>query len=109
MGPVGAIVTSTSNSTPVNVQNPHSLIATDKLLLNPGASQVFSEAISSVDHSAGTITMPNALSVTAGDVLFNLGPDTGTTVPLYDAIPGRIYSDPDGGTAITSNKITRSI
>ncbi len=61
-------------------------------------------AITAIDHGADsdedTITTSVALSLTKGDILINIGPDTGGT-PNYDGLRAATlrlltYSDPDG-------------
>ena len=106
--PVGAVASATSSGTTITVDAGHSFRVGDKYLLRPGTSNVFSGTDTVQSVTATSIVMGSAVSVTAGDSLVNLGPDTGTTAPAYDGSPMVIYSDADGGTAISNSRVTTS-
>ena len=105
--PVGARASQASSGLTITVDSGHSFRALDKCLIRPGSDNVFTAAISSVTTTT-IVFAAESYSVSAGDLIVNMGPDTGTTVPFYDGSPMGIYSDADGGTAITYATVTCS-
>jgi hypothetical protein len=105
---VGAIAAAISSGAVATVDSGHGFAALDKMLLNPGSSNALGyDAYVLVNSvTSTTITFASSVSIAVGDVLFNLGPDTGSTAPNYDASGFPIYSDMDGGTAIASETVT---
>lgn len=105
--PPGAVVVSVSTTT-VTVDAGHGFVAGDKYLANPGTNDTFSGTDDVQSVTATTIVMGQDQSaiLSAGDVLVNLGPDTGTSAPNYDGSGATIYSDMDGGTAIPNSRVT---
>jgi len=106
--PVGALASAGSSGTTITVDAGHSFRAGDKYLINPGVDDTFSGTDTVQSVTATTVVMGQSVSVSAGDVLVNLGPDTGTSSPNYDASPVAIYSDADGSTAISNSRVTCS-
>lgn len=103
--PVGAVCSlGAINSTVQNVEAGHGFVAGDKALIDPGDANRFTASINSV--TATTITFSVATTVSTGDLLVNLGPDTGSGTPNYDGSPLKIYSDPDGSTPISNSRVT---
>lgn len=103
---VGGVVTSGSSGTTITLRPGHGFRVGDKYLINPGSANTFSGS-DTVSAVTGTTITVAAVTVSAGDVLFNLGADTGTTTPNYDASPLKIYNDPAGaGTAVTNATVT---
>ena len=103
--PVGARASAGSSGSTATVDKGHSFRANDKaLIFRPGTAAVnvaLTAAVSSVSATS-IVWSPETYAIQAGDLLVNLGPDTGTTTPNYDASPMGIYSDPDGGTIISA-------
>lgn len=106
--PVGAVVSGASSDTTIPVDAGHSFAVGDKYLLNPGSDNTFSGTDTVQSVTATQITMGQSVTVAAGDTLVNLGPDTGTSTPNYDASPVVIYSDADGSTTISNSRVTAS-
>ena len=105
--PVGAVASAGSSGATITVDRGHSFVPGDKFLLRPGSSNLYSaDVVLSV--TATTIVMTSSFSVSAGDALVNLGPDTGSTSPAYDGSPLKIYSDADGSTVISNSRVTAS-
>jgi len=105
--PVGARASAASSGTTATVDAGHSFRVGDNALIRPGSSNVFTAAVTAV--TATTITWGiESYPIFAGDLLVNLGPDTGTSIPNYDASSMALYSDGDGTTSITKSTVTCS-
>lgn len=104
----GGIVSTSQTSTTINLDAGHGFAIGDKVLIRPGTSNLYSaEAISAT--GATSITFPTfAPAVVVGDIIINLGADTGSTSPAYDASGVTIYSDMDGGVPIANSTVTAS-
>jgi len=100
---VSAVATAQSY---IDVDAGHSFSVGDKFLRNPGTDNEFSGTVTVV--TATRVTFAETYSAAVGDVLVNLGPDTGSSAPNYDAIDTEIYSDADGTTVITNSVVTAS-
>ena len=96
--PVGGVAASSSTGTTITFSAPHSFAIGDRPLRNPGTSTEFLSAVSAVTRLSITLTSSSP-TVSAGDVFVNLGPDTGTTTPSYDAVRFGVYNDQLGTTA----------
>lgn len=107
--PVGARVASAATaSTSITVDAGHSFRVNDRFLrYRPSdGSTEFSTPMDSAVSATSLEWLTDTWTVAAGDLLVNLGPDTGTGgTPDYDAIPGRISSQPDDGDDL-SNVVT---
>src|SRR3972149_3043842 len=103
--PVGAVASANSSGVTATVDAGHSFRVNDKALIDPGGDNTFTVAVTAV--TATTITFGiSSFSITTSDRLANLGPDTGTAAPNYDASPMKVYSDADGSTAIANARVT---
>jgi hypothetical protein len=101
----GAIVASASTGTTATVDLGHGFAANDKFIVVRSGSYV-SGSFNTVSAVTATTLTITAASLSVGDVLVNLGPDTGVTSPNYDGSGLTIYSDADGSTAITNEVVT---
>lgn len=104
---VGGQAASASSGTTLTLRSNHGFAAADKLLLESSGAiaETSYRTVSSV--STNTLTLDSALSVAAGDKVINLGADTGTTAPNYDASGVTIYADMAGeGSAVTNSTVT---
>ena len=99
--PVGAVVSAPSSGLTITVNNAHSFRAGDRFLRNPGTTNELSVVIDSVTYNSITFAS-TSYSVVTGDVLVNLGPDTGGAFPDYQSSPVAIYSDPGRATRISN-------
>lgn len=99
---VGARANASSSDTTVPVDAGHSFTVGDKIYnYNEGT---FSGALTAV--TATQLTAPGNFSVSSGDLLVNVGADTGTTSPNWDGSNTPIFSDPDGSTAVSNSRVT---
>lgn len=106
---LGCMVRSSSTGTDVLTDGLGQFLANDYLmactataygsgtLYVPQTSKV--ALVSAVSSSDDALTVSPALTLAEGDWLLNLGPDTGTTAPVYDGTRCRIKTDPAGNTA----------
>ena len=101
--PVGAECSGASTDTTVPVHAGHSFRVDDKLLLNPGAANDY-RLVTAV--TATQLTVNSNLTFVSGDRLLNLGPDTGVSSPAYDSSPVKIYSAPDGTSALSNAEVS---
>ena len=107
--PVGARASASSSAATVTVDSGHSFVVGDKaVIFRPSSGSVVAALTASVQSATATsiVFSSGAYSVSTGDVLVNVGADSGTGSPNYDASPMKIYSDPDGGTAISNSTLT---
>lgn len=98
----GAQVASASSGTTVTVRAGHGFSANDKFIV--GTDDTLFRTVSVA--GATSLTINQALSVAQGDILVNLGADTGITGPLYDGNGVAIYSDMDYSNAVTNQRVT---
>lgn len=98
----GGIASATSTGATITLHAGHGFAAGDKIIVG-GDSSTFSGSQVVSSTTSTSITMDGGTyNVAAGDTILNLGADTGTSTPNWDA--GRdIYSDPTGTTAITKS------
>lgn len=68
----------------------------DKILINPGAAQVYS-GINTVltVNSNGIVMDGGSFTVALGDVIFSLGPDGGSAAPDFDGSDINLYQRPN--------------
>jgi hypothetical protein len=107
----GAVVSGTPSGAVIPVDAGHGFAAGDKWLKNPGSGNVYSaDTVLSVTATSITMTTATAAvaALVAGDILANLGPDTGSTSPAYDGSGAAIFSDMDGGASISNSRVTAS-
>ena len=97
---IGGIVQSGSAGITITLRRGHGFRIGDRILLDPGTTNIFTEAIIAVD--ADTITMTNAYTVTKGMVIFNMEVDTGGTTPDFDGSSITMYDDPEGAESSSS-------
>jgi len=104
---VGAYANAASSDTTPTVDAGHSFAATHKMLIWDGLAATFvAEGLASVTATGLTFSSATP-SISLGDLLVNLGADTASgSTPAFDAGTQVIWSDPDGSTAITGNKVT---
>lgn len=103
----GAVATGASSGTTITVNRAHGFQAGDKYLINPGTDDTFSGTDTVQSVTATTIVMGQSVSIAVGDVLVNLGADTGVAAPNYDASPISIHTRSDGSdTAISNSTVT---
>ncbi len=100
----GAQVASGSASTTATVRAGHGFAANDKFLVWTGTSASLAtyNTVTAVTSTTLTIT---AASLSAGDLLINLGPDTGIIAPLFDGSGAAIYTDMDYSNLATSSTV----
>lgn len=104
---VGGQAASGSSGTSVALRAGHGFASSDKLLVESSGS-INTATFRLIDSVSGdTLTLSTSLSVSAGDRLINLGPDTGTTSPNYDGSGITTYADMAGaGSAVTESRVT---
>ena len=95
---VGAQVASASSGTTITVRAGHGFAAGDKFMKSTGAGYSGTVTVSSV--GATTLNLSGSYSVSSGDVLLNLGQDTGIASPNYvdsrgAGFPLAAYADMD--------------
>jgi hypothetical protein len=95
---VGAQVASGSAGTTATVRAGHGFAALDKFIV--GTDKTKYRTVSGVTST--TLTLNSSISLSAGDLLVNLGQDTGTTEPNYDGNGTTIYTDMDYSNAATN-------
>lgn len=96
---VGAQVASGSASTTISVREGHGFAAGDKLIVNTDTSRY--RTVSSTTDT--TIEVTSAVSVAQGDLLVNLGTDSGSASPNYDGSGLTVYSDMGLDTALLNS------
>ncbi len=105
--PIGAVVTSNVNTSSIPVDNVHSAVVGDKILIVKPNTQEYSGADTVQSVASNLITMGNAYNVSSGNKIVVLGPDTSTgATPNYNASPMKIYRDADGHDTINNATIT---
>jgi len=99
---VGAQVTSGSSGTTATVRAGHGFAANDKFIVGTDATKY--NTVTAVTSTTLTIT---AMSLSAGDLLVNLGQDTGISTPNYvQSVPGlTVYADMDYSNVATNNTV----
>jgi parallel beta-helix repeat protein len=102
----GGVAEAASTGIFISLDTGHYFGAGDKFLLNPGSDDTFTGLDTVQSTSTSGILMNQSYTIAKGDILLNLGADTGTASPNYDASPLTIYSDMDGGDTITDSTIT---
>ncbi len=109
----GAIVSAATDANTVSVEPGHSFVTGDKFIKISAAGGTIDEGTyrslhASTDPTATLITLAvgTTLSVAVGDVLINLGADTGSPTPSYNGSPFTTYDDYAGSTATTSATVT---
>ena len=100
---VGAQVTSGSSGNTVAVRAGHGFAALDKFIVGTSTSQF--KSILSVTSTQLTLDVGQTVTVAAGDLLVNLGRDTGSSLPLYDRAGLTIYTDMDYSNVATNNTV----
>jgi hypothetical protein len=101
--PVGAICSGASSDTTIPVHAGHGITADDQVMV--GTDVTTFRAVSSVTATQITVGV-DAVTVADGDKLVNLGPDTGTTTPLYDGAQCVIYDNPAASSALSNSRVT---
>jgi len=105
--PVGAVAAAASSGSTATVDAGHGFAAADKALIWDGTTATFvAEAVNAV--TATTIVWSSATpTIAKTNLLVNLGPDSASgSTPAYDASPMAIYTDMDGGDAVTNSLLT---
>ena len=99
---VGGVASANSSGGTISVYAGHGIAALDRIMVGTTASTFWS--VSSV--TATTVVVGSAVSVTAGDYIVNLGPDTGSSTPNWDGSGVTVYSTPTTATAVTQSRVT---
>jgi len=97
---VGAQVTSGSSGTTATVRAGHGFAANDKFIVGTDATKY--NTVTAVSATTLTIT---AMALSAGDLLVNLGADTGITAPNYDGAGLTVYTTMDYTATATNNTV----
>ena len=100
---VGAQVTSGSSGNTVTVRAGHGFAAADKFIVGTSTAQF--KVILSVTSTVLTLSVGTTVTVAAGDLLVNLGADTGASLPNYDGSGLTIYTDMDYSNVATNNTV----
>lgn len=115
---MGCMARASSTGTAVSTDGTGEFVANDYLmvcspvefgdgnLFAPDTSKV--AKVTGVSTSDDALTLDAALVITDGDWLLNLGPDTGTTSPVYDGSRCVLYTDPAGVTANANKYVLTS-
>ena len=101
---VGAQVTSASSGTTVTVRAGHGFAAGDKYM-NGTDVTTFSGTLTVQSITSTTLVLSSAYAVSEGDLLVNLGADTGTSEPNYDGAGLTIYTDMDYSNVASRNTV----
>jgi len=104
--PVGAVAVS-SASGDITVRRGHSFKANDVGMIFTVGDATVIFTVDSVPDGTSLLHSNGTVSLSAGDYVVNLGPDTltGGTVD-FDASPMEVYSDPEGQTLLTNTAAT---
>jgi hypothetical protein len=102
---VGAQVASGSSGTTITVRSGHGFAAGDKYMKSLDVL-TYSGTNTVQSVTATTVVVQAAYSVSAGDLLINLGPDTGTASPNYNGNGVTVYTDMDYSTTATNATVT---
>jgi hypothetical protein len=102
---VGAQVTTGSSGNTVAVGAGHGFAALDKFIVGTSTAQF--KSILSVTSTQLTLDVGQTVTVAAGDLLVNLGQDTGTTTPSYvQSVAGlTVYSTMDYSAVAVDNTV----
>ena len=106
---VGGVVAVASAGNTIEVDSGHGIEAGDQFIVetNSGIDTSTLREVLSVAGDTITLQVGETITVAVGNVLCNLGPDSGSgSSPDYDASPIAIYSDMDGDSAITDSTVT---
>lgn len=90
--------------TDITVWRGHGLVAGQKFMVGTSLTSIRTVTVA----AATSIQFSGALTVTDGDLLVNLGNDTGTTSPNFDSSSIPIYSSLNTTTALTQSERTSS-
>jgi hypothetical protein len=101
---VGAQVTSGSPGNTVTVRAGHGFAALDKFIVGTSTAQF--KTILSVTATVLTLNVGQTVTVAAGDLLVNLGADTGSSLPNYDGAGLTVYTDMDYSNEAIDNTVT---
>lgn len=88
---VGAVVSAGSSGSTIDVCSGHGFAVDDRLIVGTDATRF--ERVAAI--GALSITVEHSFQVAAGEILVNLGTDSGTTGPNFDGSGAAIYTDPD--------------
>lgn len=99
---VGGVVRSASSGNTVSVDLGHGFAANDKFIVNTDETIY---TVGTVADDSFTLAAAGTVSVSKGDVLSNLGSDTGSGTPSYDGSGVTIYSDADAGDSIANSTV----
>jgi hypothetical protein len=89
---VGGQVAIRSSGTAIELRTGHGFAIGDKLIVGIDASRYRTV----IDATATAIAVDHAVPVSEGDILLNLGADTGLEAPAYDGSTIAIYDSMDG-------------
>ena len=98
----GGVASANSSSLTISVYAGHGIAALDRIMVGTTASTF--RSVSSV--TATSVVVGSAVSVSAGDLIVNLGPDTGSSTPNWDGSGVTIYSTPTTATTVTQSRVT---
>ena len=98
---VGAQVAAASSGTTATVRAGHGFAASDKLIV--GTDATLYRRVTAVTTT--TLTLDSAISLADGDLLVNLGQDTGATAPNYDGNGLAVYADMDYSNQLVNNTV----
>ena len=105
----GGQVAAASAGVTITLRDGHGFHLGDKLLrLSGGAIEESTFRRVAVAPVNNQIQINSRLSVSVGDMLINLGPDTGSSVPIYDGSPINMYSDMAGDNADADQTVLTS-
>src|SRR3990172_10068236 len=99
----GGVIETASSGFALTTDSPHGFASGEKIMV--GTDEAKFRTITSIT-SATAFVVGSAVSVVVGDLVVNLGADTGSTSPNYDGSSLTIYSDADGEVAISQSRVT---
>ena len=103
----GAVANGAGTTNTPTVRAGHGFEAGDKFIVGTDTTKY--HAILSVAATQLTLDNSETETFADGDLIVNLGADTGTTTPSYDASGASIYDTPDSGaSAISNSRVTAS-
>jgi len=100
---IGAQVATGSSGNTVTVRAGHGFAAADKFIVGTSTAQF--KVILSVTSTVLTLSVGTTVTVAAGDLLVNLGADTGASLPNYDGSGAVIYTDMDYSNVATNSTV----